>query len=70
MKYERVFMINERGWSNGTWEGFCSIATQPWGDGVRVWRLVATNRVRLQLCWNLQSSAIAAALTTSESSIA
>ncbi len=57
MKYECALMINERGttlvWSKGTWAWFCSIATLPWRDEVRVWRLVAANRVRLELYWNL-----------------
>lgn len=42
--------------SGGTWVGFCSIVTLPWRDRARVWRLLAANRVRLELYWNLQSS--------------
>lgn len=61
MKYERVFMINESGWSNGTRGGFC-----PWPCSQGS---MAANRVRLWTYWNLQSSA-KAGVTASKSGVA
>lgn len=71
MKYERVFMINERrntallSWGLG--DRFCSIVTLPWRNRGGVGRLLTANRVIAELYWNLlelESSAITEALTT------